>query len=408
LQNIKNIDEILFLIWPRQAWKTTLLKSLVYFWYFNEKEIIFLEWNTFFENQIDSFWKFIDYLKLNFDLTKYKILIIDEAQLVPNLWNILFQFINEIRRWKYNLKLIVSWSWSLQIFRNLTDSLVGRKYVIKVFPFDFQEFLKVKWKNYFFSDSRIAIDQYLKLVKEYWLFGGYPKVVLEESVSQKFYYLKEIYQSVVEKDIRYLLKENEILNLNKVLLEIGKTLWSQITFSQIVENAGVKRYEFEKIKFILENTFLIKSIWPYISWKLKKEVKKKEKIYFLDMWILRLILWYTFENVEVFIWKIVENFVFSQIFYNLEEHQDLYFWASYNEVEIDFIVKDLITGKLVCIDAKQKEKDNIPKWYLIFCKNLKDYIKKFIITTKYLIKDRNEDCKFRFLPYVLLPLIFKK
>jgi predicted AAA+ superfamily ATPase len=31
LQNISNKDEILFLIGPRQAGKTTLLKSLVYF-----------------------------------------------------------------------------------------------------------------------------------------------------------------------------------------------------------------------------------------------------------------------------------------------------------------------------------------------------------------------------------------
>ena len=41
LENISNKEEILFLVWPRQAWKTTLLKSLTYFGYFKGDEIIF-------------------------------------------------------------------------------------------------------------------------------------------------------------------------------------------------------------------------------------------------------------------------------------------------------------------------------------------------------------------------------
>jgi len=155
LENISNKEEILFLVWPRQAWKTTLLKSLTYFGYFQDDEVIFLEWNFFIENWINCFKDFIWYLQVNYDLSSKKILIIDEAQAVPNLWNILFQFINQIRRGVYNLKIIVSGSWSLKIFKNLTDSLVGKKYIIYVWPFDFEEFVKAKWRNYFFLIQKL-------------------------------------------------------------------------------------------------------------------------------------------------------------------------------------------------------------------------------------------------------------
>jgi predicted AAA+ superfamily ATPase len=98
-----------------------------------------------------------------------------------------------------------------------------------------------------------------------------------------------------------------------------------------------------------------------VTGKFKKEIKKKEKIYFVDMGILRLTLGYDADNIDVFKGILVENFVFSQIFYNLEEYLESYFWANHNEVEIDFVIKNLVDNSLVCIDAKQKDKDNIPK-----------------------------------------------
>ena len=336
-------------------------------------------------------------MQLNFDLEKIKYLIIDEAQVVPNLWNILFQFINEIRLWKFNIKIIVSGSGSLSIFKNITDSLVGRKEIINVWPFDFDEFVQVKWKKYFLSDSQVVINQYLWLMKEYLLYGGYPKVVLSETEEEKFKNLKDIYSSYLEKDIRYLLKEDEILHLKKILYEIAKRIGSQISFADIVESVWIKRYNFEKILFVLENTFIVKTLKPFVSWKFEKEVKKKEKIYFVDFWMLRFVLEY--HNIDLFKPLLVENFVFNQQLFNLKDQIQLYFWGKYNEVEIDFIRKNMITGQIQAVDAKTTKKDNIPKSYLNFCKMI-DNFDKFIITTEKLLKTRQEDCKIQFLPYV--------
>ncbi len=407
MKNLKEKDNILFLIWPRQAWKTTLLKSLMYFNYIDENQVLFFEWRALLEKWIVSYEDFIGFLSLKYELSSIKYLIIDEAQIVPRLGDILFSFINEIRRGKYDIKLIISGSWSLQIFKNITDSLVGRKKIIYVYPFDFEEFLLAKWVKYFFSDSKVVIQEYLKLWEEYALFGGYPKVVLTQDKRQKIEILEDIYASFLEKDIKILLKDEQILNLKKILYEVAKRITSQVSFADIVESAGVKRYEFEKITFILENTFILKSVKPLVTWKFEKEVKKKEKIYFVDLWILRLILDYLkIDDLNKSL--IVENFVFSQLLYDLPAGVNINFWWKYNEVEIDFVLKDLALGKIIAVDSKITKKDNIPKRYLNFCEIMKKDIEKFIITTTDLVKTRKEKCLFEFLPFVFAKKIMEK
>jgi len=401
-KSILDENKILFLIWPRQAGKTTLLKSLTYFDIIPDEETLFLEWNFLQEESIISYKDLIWYLQINYDLQKIKYLIIDEAQIAPNLWNILFQFINEIRKWKINLKIIISGSGSLSVFKNITDSLVWRKEIINIRPFDFEEFVQTKWKKYLLSDSKVVINQYLWLIQEYLLWWWYPKVVLSQTEEEKFKNLRDIYSSYLEKDIRYLLDEKDILHLKKVLYEIWKRIGSQISFADIVENVWIKRYNFEKILFVLENTFIVQSLKPFVSWKFEKEVKKKEKIYFVDFGILRFVLDY--QNTDLIKPLLVENFVFNQQLFNLPDYIQLYFWWKYNEVEIDFIRKNLINWTLQAVDAKTTKKDNIPKSYLNFCKTIENF-DKFVITTENLLKIRTEDCKIQFLPYVYAKFI---
>jgi len=62
--------------------------------------------------------KFLEYLRLRFNFSeKIKYLIIDEAQYIPNIGLILKILIDDIRLKKFNFKVIVSGSGSLNIFR---------------------------------------------------------------------------------------------------------------------------------------------------------------------------------------------------------------------------------------------------------------------------------------------------
>ena len=84
------------------------------------------------------------YIKTYIALDTLQYLIIDEAQYISNIGMILKTLIDDIRVGKRKIKLIVSGSGSLNVFKGMTDTLIGRKKIIHVFPFDFQEFCLIK------------------------------------------------------------------------------------------------------------------------------------------------------------------------------------------------------------------------------------------------------------------------
>ena len=402
-KQLEDLSTILFLIWPRQSWKTTLLNSLIEFGYIARQHTIFLNWETLFSEWIWDYKSFYEHLQINFDLKNTKFLIIDEAQILPNIWLILKILIDKIRNKELNFKIIVSWSWSLNVFKWISDSLVWRKKIIYVWPFDFEEFVQIKWKKLIKDiQSTVAINQYLQLFyKEFAIFWWYPKVILAKTLQEKVEALLDIIKSYLEKDIKLLLNEKEFLNFPKFFKSLANKIWSQINISQICEESWIPRYIAEKYLYILENSFMIKSVSSLNTWKFKWEIKKKEKIYFTDLWILSYFLGVS--KINSFVkWPFIENFVLTEILKNKNSNENIYFWWTYNKSEIDFILKEELTNKLKLIEVKSWKKDNIPKVIINFCEIFKDNIKKILITTENINKIRKDICKIEFIPFVLI------
>ena len=84
---------------------------------------------------------------------------------------------------------------------------MGRVLVVNLYPFDFREFLSYKDQSYlklyneyknklkldeekFLEISAPAHEKLLKYYEEYLVFGGYPRVVLEENTETKRKFLK--------------------------------------------------------------------------------------------------------------------------------------------------------------------------------------------------------------------------
>jgi predicted AAA+ superfamily ATPase len=77
----------------------------------------------------------------------------------------------------------------------------------------------------------------------------------------------------------------------------------------------------------------------------------------------------------------------------------LYFYRKRNESEIDFVLQS--NWKLIPIEVKTSDKDNIPKIFESFCKKYSEKIKFFVKTSKTLQKQRNLwDCIVKILPYI--------
>lgn len=132
----------LILIGARQVGKTTLIHML-------ESEamierVLTLSGDTL---QFESFASpevFYQYLRIRHGFDDYSVLVIDEAQRIEHI-GIFIKYLVDMRKaGKIHQKLIISGSGSMEIFRGITDSLIGRYDLVRVYPFSFLVFLEYK------------------------------------------------------------------------------------------------------------------------------------------------------------------------------------------------------------------------------------------------------------------------
>lgn len=283
-------DKILFLIWARQVWKTTLLKNL--------KQFKIISWNVFYisldqelklRDNIENIDDFLWNIYLKSWMSQFDFLLIDEAQSVKNIWIILKGLYDKFKFEWIKTKIIVSWSWSLQIFRWISDSLIWRHKIINIYPFSFKEFLTYKWLNINNTEilqNKSVIHEISKYVQEFLYFWWYPAVVTAQWEREKEETIKDIYQTYINQDIWYFLNKQEIIKFKEFFIHIWFNTCSLYKKNTIAKKLWLSVSTVEKYFFLIENTFLIQTINPFWNQK-NKEIKKHQKMYFSDTWLLR-------------------------------------------------------------------------------------------------------------------------
>jgi predicted AAA+ superfamily ATPase len=257
-----------------------------------------------------------------------------------------------------NLKLIVSGSSTLEIRKKFKDSLAGRKVVFEVFPLDFKEFLVFKGEKELAetvekSDIRhLAPDAGKKEIparffakelgrhfNEYLVFGGYPRVALEAEREKKMAYLTDIYQSYVKKDIKDIMRVDNVAAFNNLLKVLALQIGSLVNIAELCNTVKIARETVERYLFLLENTFIIKMVSPF-SRNPRKEISKMSKVYFVDTG-LRNILIRNFNDPDerVDAGPLVENSVFSNLLKNLSPLEEIRFWRTLAGNEVDFVIE---------------------------------------------------------------------
>jgi uncharacterized protein len=356
-------DTILFLIWARQVGKTTLLHMFVEE-YWSEEKTVFLEWDALMQYPFRDWKDFLQFLTRDRDITMIDCLIIDEAQSITNIGLILKNLIDMVRKGMISCKIIVSWSGSLQIFRGMTDSLIGRKYILPVYPCSFEEFLQIKWVNKFVPEL-IFLHEYEQYFQEYILYWWYPKVLMTTDKNEKQALFLQLINDYLYKDVALLLQSSEIMNFRRLLSVLASKTWSMIKRDSLATETGISRYTLEKYFFVLENTFLIHQVSPFQWWKSSHEIKKMNKWYFHDLGMLRY-LSQVQDRVGDFKGKIGENFIANELLYRKTEQMKLHFRALTSWGEIDFIIRNEFTGMITPIEVKTSDNASPSRSYKHF------------------------------------------
>jgi hypothetical protein len=318
LNHLSTSGKIILIYGPRQTGKTTLVKQLGKN---SGLKSLYLSADL---TQNENLLMQRD-LKTLSDLTEgYQLLIIDEAQRVPDIGLVLKVLYDEMP----HLKVIVTGSSSFDLANKTAEPLTGRKQVFHLLPFALGEIAQ--------GINNYELDQKLEDVLVY---GLYPEVYTS-SARQKSNILGDICESYLFKDVLQLTTIKYTAKIRDLLRLLAFQVGQQVSVNELTQKLSLNRETVERYIDLLEKSFVIFRL-PAYSRNLRNEVSKMDKIFFYDTGIRN----YLIDNLKPLDQRIDtgnlwENFIVAerrkQLFYRQIKVQS-YFWRTYTGSEIDYV-----------------------------------------------------------------------
>jgi predicted AAA+ superfamily ATPase len=319
---------------------------------------------------------------------KRPIIVLDEIQRVTN-WE---RFVRTLQE-KNEAKIIITGSSAKLMSEELATLLTGRTIDLKVFPFSFQEFLCLKNIK---AETKLEIlarrDEILKLLREYFEFGGFPEVILEEREEIKKAILKKIKEDIIFQDVVRRFKIKEIEKLERLSNFYTSNMASPITFNKVSKFLKLPVKTVEKYSKNLETSNLFFFVKRF-SFSLKEQENSPRKVYLIDNGIFTVSAFKLTENYG----RMLENLVAVEL---KRRGKEVFYYKSNNK-EVDFVVKNARYAEKiiqVCYDiseygAREREiKSLIKASESLKCKDL------LIITWDLEDEIKVENNRIKFLP----------
>lgn len=342
LEKLAKSNKIVIIYGARQVGKTTLVEQII------EK----LNLKTLKINADEL--KYHDILgsrdldKMKSLVSGYELLFIDEAQRIENIGINLKILADGLP----NLKIIATGSSSFELAGKMKEPLTGRTWTYNLYPLSFLElsgiYNEFEIKNHF--------DDFL-------IFGGYPGVFVEENLSDKKKLLEEISSSYLYKDILKLENIKKSEKIYKLLKLLAFQIGQEVSINELAVNLELSHVKVRKYLDLLEKSFIIFRL-SALSKNPRKEIAKKDKVYFCDLGIRNTII----DNFNPLADRndqgaLFENFLMSErIKKNRYQEKSVsgYFWRAYTGSEIDYVEEE--AGKFRAYEFKYgKKKARIPQ-----------------------------------------------
>ncbi len=346
LEKYLTTQKALIIYGARQTGKTTMIKHFL-------KEI---PWKYKFVSGEDISVQTIlssqDFKKIKDFCAGYELLVIDEAQDIPNVGLALKIMVDNIP----NLRIIATGSSSFDLANKIGEPLVGRQKVLNLFSISQMEILN-------FNKNKFEIAQENP---DYLIFGAYPEILTTATQIEKQEKLLEMVNSYLLKDVLSLENIKKPQTLIRLLKLLAFQVGSEVSLNELAQKLGHDVKTIDRYLDILEKSFVIKSLSGF-SKNLRKEVYQKNKYYFFDLGIRNAII-NNFNDLETRndVGALWENFLFMERIKKNEYTKNLcnsYFWRTYDQKEIDYIEEK--SGQLFAYEFKYSQrKTKVPKLFL--------------------------------------------
>jgi len=265
------------------------------------------------------------------------LIIIDEIHHAPDLFKSLRVLVDQ----KKNRNFLVLGSASQELLKQTSETLAGRITFVEMAPFQLKE-----------------VNSSEKLHTR----GGFPLSYLAESEEISVSWRKGYIKTFLERDIPSLGFQLSPQNLRRFWTMLAHYHGQIFNASEIGTSLGINYKTSQHYLDILESTFMMRRLTPWIA-NIKKRQVKAPKIYFNDSGLLHSLL--GIQNHDDLLghpklgasW---EGFAMEQIIRTMKaDKESCFYWRTQNGAELDLII--LKNGKMHGFEFKYSSKPTLTK-----------------------------------------------
>ncbi len=351
LQDSMKPQKVTLLLGARRVGKSILIETLLQNY---NAPYIFLNGEDEDTHQLLAQRTIGNYTRLFKD---YKLLVIDEAQSIPEIGKKLKLIVDTQK----DLKVLVTGSSAFDLLNISGEPLTGRSNTVYLYPI---------WQGEL-KENSIQTKQHLE---DRLIFGSYPELWHLNTNDEKKRYLQDLVNSYLLKDILMLdgLRNASIVfNLLKMIAyQIGK----EVSYNELGNSLGISKNTVEKYLNLLTKVFVLHKVSAYSN-NLRKEISKSQRWYFVDNGIRNALIG-DFDNLALrkddekgMLW---ENYLFMERLKRntyLKQQTDYYFWRTYDQQEVDLV--EITNKKIHTFEFKYSSKKT-PKQPIAFSKAYPD------------------------------------
>lgn len=343
---------------------------------------------------------------------------------------VFFDEIQYLKDWEHHLKVlvdtypdtkfIVSGSAAAALKWHSTESGAGRFTDFMLPPLTFQEYIHLKDLNHLMYNGTISygesqlpysLTHNIKALNaefvKYINFGGYPEVVLSESIQSDMgrYVKNDIVDQVLLRDLPSLYGIRDVQELNRFFTYLAYNTGCEFSYEAMSNESGIQKDTLKKYLEYLESAFLIK-----VLNKVDAHAKRLKRITSFKVYLtnpsLRTALFSPINVIDAEMGHMVECAVLSQWMHR--EKLDLTYarWKEgRQEGEVDLVLVDQKKykpqwGVEIKWSNRYFEKPNELKSLIHFCKS--NHFKKALVTSVDQLGEKQvESLWFSFVPAAL-------
>jgi predicted AAA+ superfamily ATPase len=299
-------------------------------------------------------------------------LIIDEVQLVPDLFRPLKKLVDEQRHaalmgdGSANGHYVLTGSANLMAVPELANAMVGRMATLTLFPLSVAEVLgrKSQFLERCFSRDFSGIKREETPLVASMMSAGYPELQGMPPTMHGNWFRNYV-QKITMEDPRHIYNLEKAAYMPVLLQALAARAGSLINDAELGRDLGLNAVTTRHYRSLLNNTFVTHTLKPWHR-NITKRLVKAHKLYFYDTMLLCHLLQTTLpdlaQNQHNRFGHVLENFVLSEL--NKANHAsgetvDISFYRTNDGREVDFVLER--QNQLVAIEVKHaesiKEKD---------------------------------------------------